>query len=101
MKKIFITLLMLFSLVYSYAQNEKNLYPKTITVTGSAEMEIIPDEIYVQVDLKEYDKKGQGKINLENIKRDFLRSVKSLGIADSLVSIAAYDGLSNDPWWRK
>ena len=101
MKKIFITLLMLFSLVYSYAQNEKNLYPRTITVTGSAEMEIIPDEIYVQVDLKEYDKKGQGKINLENIKRDFLRSVKSLGIPDSLVSIAAYDGLSNDPWWRK
>jgi uncharacterized protein len=101
MKKIIITLLMLFSLVYANAQNEKNLFPRTITVTGSAEMEIVPDEIYVQVDLKEYDKKGQGKINIDHIKQDFLRSVKSLGIPDSLISIAGYDGLNSNPWWRK
>jgi uncharacterized protein len=101
MKKMTITLVMLFSLVYANAQNEKNLFPRTITVTGSAEMEIIPDEIYVQVDLKEYDKKGQGKVNIDRIKHDFLLSVKSLGIPDSLVSIAAFDGLNSNPWWRK
>ncbi|HJW17434.1 MAG TPA: SIMPL domain-containing protein [Flavisolibacter sp.] len=101
MKKVTITLLMLFSLVYVNAQNEKNLFPRTITVTGSAEMDIIPDEIYVQVDLKEYDKKGQGKVSIDRIKQEFLRSVKSLGIPDSLVSIAAFDGLNSNPWWRK
>jgi predicted secreted protein len=64
-------------------------------------MEIIPDEIYVQVDLKEYEKKGQGKINIENIKRNFLDNVKAIGIPDSLVSIAAYDGFGGNPWLRK
>ncbi len=29
-----------------------NPYPKTITVTGSAEMEVIPDEIYVEGGLR-------------------------------------------------
>ena len=85
----------------SLRRPKKNPYPKTITVTGSAEMEIIPDEIYVQVDLKEYEKKGQGKINIETIKRNFLNNVKALGIPDSLVSIAAYDGFGGNPWLRK
>jgi uncharacterized protein YggE len=84
-----------------FAQTQTNPYPKTITVTGSAEMEIIPDEIYVQVDLKEYEKKGQGKINIETIKRNFLNNVKAIGIPDSLVSIAAYDGFGGNPWLRK
>ena len=85
----------------AFAQTQINPYPKTITVTGSAEIEIIPDEIYVQVDLKEYEKKGQGKINIEIIKRNFLNNVKALGIPDSLVSIAAYDGFGGNPWLRK
>ncbi len=42
-----------------------NPFPKTITVNGSAEMEIVPDEIYVQVELKEYEKKGSAKMDLE------------------------------------
>jgi uncharacterized protein YggE len=101
MKKLFISLAVILVTATSFAQNQINPYPKTITVTGSAEMEIIPDEIYVQVDLKEYEKKGQGKINIENIKRNFLDNVKAIGIPDSLVSIAAYDGFGGNPWLRK
>lgn len=82
------------------AQTVVNPYPKTITVTGSAEMEIVPDEIYVNVDLKEYDKKGQGKVSIDKIRQDFLGAVRSLGIADSNISVAAYDGYNN-PWLRK
>lgn len=100
MKKIFIPLLMLLT-SKSFAQHQINPYPRTITVTGSAELEIIPDEIYVQVDLREYEKKGQGKINIETIKRNFLNNVKATGIPDSLVSIASYDGFGGNPWHRK
>jgi len=82
------------------AQTVVNPYPKTITVTGNAEMEIVPDEIYVSIDLKEYDKKGQGKISIEKIRQDFLAAVRSLGTADSNISVAAYDGYNN-PWLRK
>jgi uncharacterized protein YggE len=49
----------------SFAQTQINPYPKTITVTGSAELEIIPDEIYVQVDLREYEKRDRGKLILK------------------------------------
>lgn len=41
------------------------------------------------------EKKGQGKINIETIKRNFLNNVKGIGIADSLISIAAYDGFGD------
>ena len=100
MKKILIPILVILVSAGSFAQNI-NPYPKTTTVTGSAEMEVIPDEIYVQVDLKEYEKKGQGKVNIETIRRDILSSAKSIGIADSLISIASYDGYNGNPWLRK
>jgi len=100
MKKILIPILVILVSTGSFAQNI-NPYPKTTTVTGSAEMEVIPDEIYVQVDLKEYEKKGQGKVNIETIRRDILSAAKSIGIADSLISIASYDGYNGNPWLRK
>ncbi|MGZ3925126.1 MAG: SIMPL domain-containing protein, partial [Flavisolibacter sp.] len=83
------------------AQNVVNPFPKTITVSGSAEMEIVPDEIYVMVDLKEYEKKGQGKVAIDKIRQDFLSAVRSLGLPDSAVSVAAYDGYNGNPWLRK
>lgn len=82
---------------------DRNPFPKTITVTGSAETELVPDEIYVNVDLKEYEKKGSGKVDLESIKSAFLKSVRSIGLPDSVVTIAAYGGYNGYPyyWQRK
>lgn len=101
MKKIFIPLLLLVMSSVGFAQTAPNPFPKTITVNGSAEIEIVPDEIYVQVDLREYDKKGQGKINIETIKNNFLSGTRAVGIVDSAISIASYDGNSANPWLRK
>jgi uncharacterized protein YggE len=101
MNKIFILILTMTFALGGKAQADKNPFPKTITVTGSAETEIVPDEIYVQVDLKEYQKKGQDKVSIDKIKDDFLKKVKSLGLPDSAISIAAYDGSNGNPWIRK
>ncbi len=76
-------------------------FPKTISVTGSASMEIIPDEIYVQVDLREYKKKGEDKTELEKIKNDFLANCRSVGIADNDISIASYDGYNLANIWQR
>ena len=79
-----------------------NPYPKTITVTGSSEMEIVPDEIYVQVELKEYKKKGENKTELEKIKTDFLSKCSSVGLPDSVISIASYEGYNyNYNYWKR
>jgi hypothetical protein len=51
MKRVLFLLAGVLFTVLSFAQ-DRNPYPRTITVNGSAEMEIVPDEIYVQVYLK-------------------------------------------------
>ena len=77
-----------------------NPFPKTINVSGSAEMEIVPDEIYVNVELKEYQKKGENKKGIETIKTQFLEACKAVGIPDSLISIVSYAG-NNPYFWKK
>lgn len=72
-----------------------NPFPKTITVSGSAEMEIIPDEIYVNITLREYQKKGESKKELETIKTQFLEYCKAAGIPDSVISISSFTGYNN------
>jgi uncharacterized protein YggE len=78
-----------------------NPYPKTISVSGSASMEVVPDEIYVNVELSEYQKKGDPKKDIETIKAQFLESCRAVGIPDSLVSIVSYSGNSNYYMIRK
>jgi len=102
MNRIMLTLALLATTVAGFAQTDRiNPYPKTITVNGSAEMEVIPDEIYVQVDLKEYQNKNQPKVTIDKIRQDFLANTKALGIPDSAITIAAYDGYNGNPWLRK
>lgn len=101
MNRLFILMTTVLFFTVGHAQTVVNPYPKTITVTGSAEIEIVPDEIYVMVDLKEYEKKGQGKVSIDKIRQDFLTAVRSLGLPDSSVSVAAYDGYNGNPWLRK
>jgi uncharacterized protein YggE len=101
MKQLFILGAFLLGAFGASAQVVNNPYPRTITVTGSAEEEVTPDEIYVNVDLREYELKGKPKVSLDAIRRDFLNSVRAVGIADSLVTIAAYDGVNGNPWLQR
>ena len=102
MKELTFAFVAVLTLNYLYAQQPVcNPFPKTITVTGTSEMENITDEIYVQTDLREYKKRGGEKEDLESIKTNFLTNCKSIGLADSVITIASYEGLNNVNWWRK
>lgn len=103
MKRIFAALALITTVSVTSAQvnTAVNPYPKTINVTGSAEMEVVPDEIFVQVTLSEYEKKGSGKIDIESIKKKFLEACKATGISESDISIAAYTGIDRDYWLSK
>jgi len=72
-----------------------NPFPKTITVNGSAEMEIVPDEIYVNITLREYQKRGESKKDIETIKTTFLENCKAVGLPDSAISIFSFTGYNN------
>jgi uncharacterized protein len=96
MKKIFLlSIICIVGYNVNSQQPVTNPFPKTITVSGSAEMDIIPDQIYVNIVLKEYQKKGENKKELETIKSNFLASCTQTGIADSLISIASYTGYNS------
>ena len=104
MKQLIALFVLVLSVFFAKAQTQPtcNPYPKTISVTGSAEMDIVPDEIYVQIDLKEYKKKGENKVELEKIKSDFLAKCSSIGLVDSVISIASYQGTNYNYWyWQK
>lgn len=103
MKKILslLSALLVANLLNAQSQPICDPFPKTISVTGSAAMEVIPDEIYVQVDLREYKKKGEEKTDIDKIKTDFLASCKAAGIADSNISVASYDGYNMANIWKR
>ncbi len=103
MKRFFFLLLGFTCLTVAFAQNTttSNPFPKTITVTGSAEMLVIPDEIYVNIVLREYQKRNENKKDLETIKSEFLSFCTAAGIADSSISIQSYTGFNNYYTLRK
>lgn len=75
-----------------FAQTQINQLPKPIIeVTGSAEMEIIPDEIYVSVTLREFmvDKKKQP---ITAIEKDFKDVINALKIDNKLISLEGVYG---------
>lgn len=102
MKKTFLVIAfcMMLGLVHGQ-QPATNPFPKTITVNGSAEMEVVPDEIYVNIVLREYQKRGQDKKELDGLKTDFLNACKASSLPDSIISIVSYTGYEDYYGLRK
>ena len=101
-KTLVLLFLAAFFTIKSTAQQIAVIPPqKTISVNGSAQKEVTPDEIYVQVSLREYDKKGGGKVDIETIKNNFLAACKSIGLNDTDVVVQSYDGWDGNYWWYK
>jgi uncharacterized protein len=96
--KLFVLLLSLCiaTALTSCGSREDKKEPPKITVTGSAEMEFVPNEIYMNFSLKEYMSAPRKKIKLDTIKAEFLKLCKASGIADSNISISSYTG--NENW---
>jgi uncharacterized protein YggE len=85
----------------SAQQPAANPFPKTISVSGAAEMEVIPDQIFVNIVLREYQKKNEPKKDLETLKTNFMDACHAIGLPDSIISIASYTGFNNYYWLRK
>jgi len=101
MRKFIVLVITCIATVQVFGQTAPNPFPKTITVSGSAEMEVIPDQIFVNILLREYQKKGESKKDLETIKTEFLTACTNAGIADSLISIVSYTGYNNYYWLHR
>src|SRR4051812_16805538 len=101
-KTLTVIILIVFITIHASAQQIAVIPPqKTISVNGSAQKEVTPDEIYVQVSLREYDKKGGGKVDIDAIKNNFLAACKSIGLNDTDVVVQSYQGWDGNYWWYK
>lgn len=93
MKKQILILAFLFIAAVVQAQDSKNFIDQNyIEVTGVAYKEVVPDEIYLTVQINEKDNKG--KESLEKLERDMLAKLKSLGI-DTKQDVMLNDLTSN------
>lgn len=101
MKRVLLSSSLLLSMLFCSAQSGEHPFPKTISVTGAAEMELVPDQIYLGVELKEYQKKGSEKVTIETIRTNFLAACRKTGIPDSCISVDSYDGNNRNYWKRK
>jgi len=100
MKKTITFFAMILLATQLIAQEQKPIQ-KTVSVSGSAETEVAPDEIYVQVDLREYNKKNGDKIDINSIKNNFLAACKSMGLTDKDVTVQSYQGYDQNYWYLR
>ncbi|MDO1444924.1 SIMPL domain-containing protein [Rhodocytophaga aerolata] len=73
---------------------------KKITVTGSAEMEVIPDEIYFTISLREYFKeKDKNKVEIAALEKQLQAAVSGAGIPKENFQI---ENISGNRWqWNQ
>lgn len=94
MKYILALLIIVSGSVYGQTNEET----RKIEVVGSSEMEIVPDEIFIRIALKEY-KKGTTKIDLNALESQLVKSVKRLDIPSENLMVENVSGYN---WnWRK
>ena len=102
-KILSITTLIFTSAFVSNAQQvimEKPLVKK-IEVTGSAEQEVLPDEIFVTVSLREYfkEKDGKNKVDIMVLEKQLQKAVEESGIPKENFTIGTINGYRE--WWGK
>ncbi len=85
MKKLILIPFLLLPLFLSAQETFKGEH--FIEVTGTADQEIEPNEIFVMVRLKEFEENRQ-KTSLEKIEKDFYNAIKEAGIDRKRVELA-------------
>jgi len=102
MKNIFFALTILISTTVCGQNGEKNFIDQSfIEVTGKAEMEITPDEIYLKIIINEKDFKNKSLIEIEKLMIDKLQEIgidtkKELSIKDIASNFKYYLILKTD-----
>jgi len=74
---------------------------KKIVVTGSAEMEVDPDEIYVNFILREYHKSNKEKVGIDAIRKEFLEACAKAGVPKENISVEGMAGNAYGDWFAR
>ena len=78
MKKMMLVLAALVVVAASASAQQTEAFPSYIEVTGVAEKEVAPNEIFLSITINERDSKG--KISIDEQQREMLAALKKLGV---------------------
>ncbi|MBL7927393.1 MAG: SIMPL domain-containing protein [Bacteroidia bacterium] len=102
MKKLTTIVILLFLVTTLQAQTEKMNTVKRIEVSGSAELELVPDEIFVNFTLQEFYDNQKKKHDIDEIQTTFLNTCAKFGITKDRIQIQSMSGFNGNNWyWRK
>jgi hypothetical protein len=98
MKKIKLVFFLLFTtIILGQTQIQKPF----IEVTGTSDIEITPDEIYVDICLKERSEKGK-KLTIDSLETQLKLVLKKIGIPEKNLSISDINAvLAKTGWWTE
>jgi|SRR5688572_5652214 len=71
---------------------------KKIVVTGSSELEVDPDEIYLSFELREY-MNNKEKVGIETIRKEFLEACEKSGILKDNIRVQGMAGNAYSNWF--
>ncbi|WP_447642490.1 MULTISPECIES: SIMPL domain-containing protein [Chitinophagaceae] len=92
MKRTFLLAVILVSGILNAMAQTTTPPQRTISANGTAWKEVTPDEIYVQISLREYNKKNNDKVDIETIKNQFLQNAKQIGLTEKEITVQSYSG---------
>jgi uncharacterized protein YggE len=102
MKKIVLLSSMLVASVLSPAfaqvRYEQQIQVPTIEVAGFAEIEVVPDEIYFNISLREYfeDEKNQkDKVIISTLEKQLIKAIADAGLPKEALSVSGVGGYQN------
>ena len=78
MKKMLFALALLVGVATAASAQQTEAFPSFIEVTGVAEKEVIPNEIYLSITINERDSKG--KLSVDMQQRQMIDALKKLGV---------------------
>ncbi len=84
----------------AFSQQAPNqLKIRKIIVNGSSEMEVDPDQIYVNFQLREYHDSRKQKIGIDVIKKEFLEACAKAGVPKESIRVEGMGGHGYDEWF--
>ena len=92
MKKTSLLAIIFVSAIISAMAQNSTPVQRTINANGTAWKEVTPDEVYVQVSLREYNRKNNDKVDIETIKNQFLQNAKQIGLTEKDITVQSYSG---------
>ncbi len=84
---ILIASLLVISSVEAQQKSENEKAIRSISVSGKAEREVLPDEIYFDISLREYSTKSGSKFMISELEKQLVAAVKKAGIPSENLTV--------------